>query len=105
MTPGRPYSTPRDYYPTGTRYGSHAPERPYFVRLEDGITLKVPRVKDHIAADGEGTYRLSPDAVRELIVAGVMALQDEAYDEESQGFQGSATLASRYLHEIGIPKL
>lgn len=88
--------TPRDYYVVGTRYGSHTRSRPYFSRMEDGIYLTM--------ANGDGV-RLDPDAVRELVVAGIMALQDAAYDDEAAGYNSSATLAAKYLREIGIPKL
>lgn len=88
--------TPRDYYPVGTRYGSYTRSRPYFSRMEDGIYLTM--------ANGDGV-RLDPDAVRELVVAGIMALQDAAYDDEAEGLKTTTTLAAKYLQEIGIPKL
>lgn len=70
-------------------YGDGNPGRPYFGRADGSILF----------SDGVDTpSRIDPDAVRSLVVQAILVLQDQAYEDRSEGFdKTSATMAWDYV--------
>ena len=70
--------------------------RPHLARSENRFFLNLPA---SFYTGDACSVPLDPDVIRELVVSGIHALEDQAHADQGEGLNSSATLAYRYLKE------
>jgi len=77
--------------------------RPHFERDEDRIVLVIPeQLTQHRLAlrqSADERIEVDPEYVRELVIGGIHALEDQAHEDLTAGRRSSATLAWDWIKE------